>query len=85
VDKALNHNNDQVGTHFPALTGDHPSPLTINPLTEPLPIWYEFYKRLKLFPWWIRYNIGLAHEAVLRDKIINLGSTMGLQDKFFRE
>jgi hypothetical protein len=84
VNKALNRNNDQTGTHFPDLTSDHPSPLTINPLTEPLPIWYEFYNRLKLFPWWIRYNIGLAHEAVLRDKIIDLGSTMGLQDKWLQ-
>lgn len=64
MDKALNHNNDQVGgTHFPDLTRDHPSPLTINPLTEPLPIWYEFYKRLKLSPWWMRMetNAYLIH------------------------
>ena len=85
MNKAPNRNNDQMGgTHFPDLTRDHPSPLTVNPLTEPLPIWYEFYKRLKLFPWWIRYNIGLTHEAVLRDKIINLGTTMGLQDKWLQ-
>ena len=46
--------------------------------------WYELYKRFKLFPWWLRYNIGLAHEAVLRDKIISLGTTMGLQDKWLQ-
>lgn len=53
-----------------------------NPLAEPLPAWYQFYKRLKLFPWWIRYNIGIAKEAVIKDKIIQLGTTMDLQDKW---
>jgi hypothetical protein len=84
VDKAMSHNNDDNGTHLSNHTSDHPSPSTINPLTEPLPTWYGFYKRLKLFPWWIRYNIGLAHEAVLRDKIIDLGTSMGLQDKWLQ-
>ena len=65
-------------------TNESPSPSTINPLAEPLPAWYELYKRLKLFPWWIRYNIGLAHEAVLKDKIIQLGTAMGLQDKWLQ-
>jgi hypothetical protein len=54
----------------------------INPLAEPLPAWYEFYKRVKLFPWWLKYNVGLGQEAVLKDKIIQLGSKMGLQDKW---
>ena len=39
---------------------------------------------MKLFPWWIRYNIGLAQEAVLKDKIIQLGTAMGLQDKWLQ-
>ena len=60
----------------------HHQQLTLS--AEPLPTRYEFYKRLKLFPWWIRYNIGLAHEAVLKDKIINLGTSMGLQDKWLQ-
>jgi hypothetical protein len=55
-----------------------------NPLAEPLPAWYEFYKRLKLFPWWLRYNIGIAREAILKDKIIQLGTGIGLQDKWLR-
>ena len=53
-----------------------------NPLAEPISFWYQFYKRLKLFPWWIRYNIGIAKEAVIKDKIIELGTEMGLQDKW---
>jgi hypothetical protein len=55
-----------------------------NPLAEPLPAYYEFYKRLKLFPWWLRYNFGIAEEAILKDKIIQLGTMMGLQDKWIR-
>jgi len=53
-----------------------------NPLAEPLSFWYQFYKRVKLFPWWIRYNIGIAKQAVIKDKIIELGTAMGLQDKW---
>ena len=53
----------------------------INPLVEPLPRWYEFYKRIKLVPWWLRYNIGIAKQADLRDKIIKLSTSMGLDDK----
>jgi hypothetical protein len=56
---------------------------TINPLAES-PTWYEFHKRLKLFPWWLSYNIGEAKEAILKDKIIQLGSSMGLQDKWLK-
>jgi hypothetical protein len=44
-----------------------------NPLAEdPIPRWYEFYKRVKLLPWWIRYNVGIARESILKDKIIEL-------------
>ena len=57
---------------------ESPSSSTPNPLAEPVPIWYGLYKRLKLFPWWIRYNIGLAHEAVLKDKIIQSGYRYGV-------
>ena len=53
----------------------HPA---INPLAEPPPVWYEFYKRVKLFPWWLKYNLGLGQEAVLKDKIIQLGTKDGI-------
>ncbi len=50
-----------------------------NPLAEdPVPRWYELYKRVKLFPWWIRYNVGIARESILKDKIIEIGKTVGL-------
>jgi hypothetical protein len=53
-----------------------------NPLARPVSWQYGFYKRFKLFPWWLRYNIGIAEEAVLKDKIIQLGTSIGLQDKW---
>jgi hypothetical protein len=75
---------DQTSTDLPNQRNDNPNPPIINPLVEPVPTWYQLYKRFKLFPWWLRYNIGLAHEAVLKDKIINLGSSMGFQDKWLQ-
>ena len=83
VDK-LDYNNDQNYTRLTNHRNDSPIPSTINPLAEPLPAWYELYKRFALFPWWLRYNFGIAHEAILRNKIINLGVTMGLQDKWLQ-
>jgi hypothetical protein len=74
----INNNND-YGNDYITSRKDLSS---INPLAEPPPVWYEFYKRIKLFPWWLRYNIGIAKEAVLKDKIIQLGTKMGLQDKW---
>ena len=78
----MTHNNDNNGTRDTIGPSGSPTPSTINPLTEPLSTWHGFYKRLELFPWWIRYNFGLAKEAVLKDKIIQLGTAMGLQDKW---
>ena len=50
-----------------------------NPLAEEaIPRWYEFYKRVKLLPWWIRYNVGIARESILKDKIIELCENIGL-------
>jgi hypothetical protein len=82
-DKITNNNNNDNGNDYTASRKDLSS--TINPLTEPLPARYEFYKRLKLFPWWLRYNVGIAKEAILKDKIIQLGTMMGLQDKWTRK
>lgn len=63
--------------------GEKHSP-PVNPLANPLPRWYEFYERIKLFPWWLRYTIGVAEEAVLKDNIIQLGTSMRLQDKWLK-
>jgi len=55
-----------------------------NPLALPYPWWYELYKRIKLVPWWLRYNLGIAREAVLKDKIVELASSMGLEKKWVK-
>jgi hypothetical protein len=74
-----NYNNDYDNDYTTSRRKDLSS---INPLTEPLPARYELYKRLKLFPWWLRYNIGIAKEAILKNKIIQMGTMMGLQDRW---
>ncbi len=79
-DKINNNNNNNYNNDY--TTSSRKDLSSINPLTEPLPARYEFYKRLKLFPWWLRYNIGIAKEAILKDKIIQLGTMMGLQDRW---
>ncbi len=53
-----------------------------NPLADSFPWWFELYNRIKLFSWWLKYNIGIAHQAALKDKIIELASSMGLQDRW---
>lgn len=55
---------------------------TVNPLAEPLPLGYAYYKRLTLFPWWLCYNIGIARQSNLKDKTVNLAAAMGLQDRW---
>jgi len=43
---------------------------------------FELYQRIKLFPWWIKYNIGLTEESELKDKIIRLATEMNLEKKW---
>lgn len=52
-----------------------------NPLAS-FPWWFELHNRIKLFSWWLKYNAGIAHQAALKDKIIELASSMGLQDRW---
>ena len=52
-----------------------------NPLVEALPWRYGFYRRIRLVPWWLRYNIRIAEQTDLRDKIIQLSTSMGLDNK----
>lgn len=53
------------------------SVVVTNPLAGPLSWRHEGYRRVKLFPWWLRYNFGIAREAALKDKIIKLASDVG--------
>lgn len=53
-----------------------------NPLTDSFPWWFELYNRIRLFSWWLQYNLRIAHQAALKDEIIELASSMGLQDRW---
>ena len=55
-----------------------------NLLALPYPWWYELYRRIKLVPWWLKYNLGIAREAVLKDEIVELATSMGLEKKWVR-
>ena len=54
----------------------------VNPLAQPLPWWSKLYKRIELLPWSLRYNIGATEEAILKDKIIRLATSIRFQDKW---
>jgi hypothetical protein len=56
-----------------------------NPLAIPSPWWLELYHRIKLFPWWIKYNIGLTEESELKDKIVGLATEMNLEKKWAKK
>ncbi len=56
-----------------------------NPLAQPSPWWRELYQRIKLFPWWIKYNVGLTEESDLKDKIIDLASEMNLDKSWTKK
>lgn len=49
--------------------------------SKTLPWWYEYYKRIRLFPWWTRYNIGLTKEASHKDKILELAAKMNFDKR----
>src|SRR5919198_6461743 len=53
-----------------------------NPLADPVSWKSKFYRRVKLFPWWLRYNLGIAEESILKDKIIELAESIGLEHKW---
>ncbi len=53
-----------------------------NPLAQRLKWHYELYRRIKLLPWWIKYNIGIAETAVLKRNILKLASDIGFQDRW---
>src|SRR5919198_618774 len=60
----------------------HLYPTVKNPLADPVSWKSKFYRRVKLFPWWLRYNVGIAEESILKDKIINLAASIGLEHKW---
>jgi hypothetical protein len=64
---------------------DDTSSTPANPLANAVPWRQQLYNRVKLIPWWLSYNRGVTPQAVLRDRMIELGTTMGLQDKWLRK
>lgn len=55
-----------------------------NPLARPPTKWYQLNKRIELFPWWLRYHLGIVGEARLRKMIIEQGHELGLQDRWMQ-
>ncbi len=51
----------------------------------PFPWGRELYQRIKLFPWWIKYNFGLTEESELKDKIIHLAIEMNLEKRWIKK
>jgi len=46
---------------------------------------FELYQRIKLFPWWIKYNLGLTEESELKNKIIHLATEMKLEKRWIKD
>ena len=44
----------------------------------------EFYNRIKLFPWWLQYHKGQTTESNLKNNIIDLGRSLGFDDKWVK-
>jgi hypothetical protein len=45
---------------------------------------FEFYNRIKLFPWWLQYHKGLTAESNLTNHIIDLSRSLGLEDRWVK-
>ncbi len=59
-------------------------PVPVNPLAETIPWHRQLYNRIRLIPWWLSYHRGVVNEAILRNKIIELGTAMGLEDRWLK-
>jgi hypothetical protein len=56
-----------------------------NPSVQSSPWWNELYQRIKLLPWWIKYNAGQTRESELKDRIIQLASQLNLEKKWVKK
>lgn len=68
----------------PAHHEDGTDSVPVNPLASSIPWRQQLYNRVKLLPWWLSYHRGVTPQAILKDRIIELGTTMGLQDRWLR-
>jgi hypothetical protein len=53
-----------------------------NPLAESTYEWYQFHKKLHLLSWWIKYKFGHTDEAILKNRIIQVGNSLGISTKW---
>jgi hypothetical protein len=56
-----------------------------NPLAESPYEWYQFHKKLHLFNWWIKHKLGQTEEAVLKNRIIQVGNSLGISTKWLNK
>jgi len=72
-------------TELPAHYEDGKNPAPVNPLANPVPWHQQVYSRIKLLPWWLNYHRGNTSEAVLRERILELGTAKGLNEKWLKK
>jgi hypothetical protein len=53
-----------------------------NPLAESTYEWYQFHKKLHLLRWWIKYKFGQTDEAILKNRIMQVGNSLGISTKW---
>ena len=53
-----------------------------NPLAESTYEWYQFHKKLHLLRWWVKYKLGQTDEAILKNRIIQVGNSLGISTKW---
>ena len=46
---------------------------------------FEFYNRIKLFPWWLQFHKGQTAESNLKNNIIDLGKSLGFEDRWIKD
>jgi len=56
-----------------------------NPLAESTYEWYQFHKKLHLLRWWIKYKFGQTDEAILKNRIIQVGNSLGISTKWLNK
>lgn len=56
----------------------------MNPLSRSSPKPKALFKRVELLGWWVNYHRGLTYEAILKDRIIQLGPQAGLPERWLK-
>ena len=46
---------------------------------------FEFYNRIKLFPWWLQFHKGQTTESILKNKIIEVGKSLGFEERWIKD